>query len=206
MNELLQNLQSDLIFYLIMIGVLLLGMIAIWMLAKMKSLTEVNHLKSEIDRLELEQYEKLESCEDHCHQIEEEIRVLLCDLRNAMTKGEAERVKAIRNTISNTVCTDFASAYYRYSRLATRLYKNDQPKFEQFLTKKLKPFLELSGNIISVINQRNILAVAEAKPLLVHTNSFAFATDLIEDTIGTFDFNKRKQFRRQLKQLNLKAA
>ncbi len=206
MNEILQTLQNDLTFYLVMFCVLLFGGLAIWMMAKMRSLTEVNHLKSEIDRLELQQYEKLENCEDQCQQIEEEIRVLLSDLRNSMTKGEVDKVKGIRNTISHTICTDFVDAYYRYTRLASRLYKNDAVKMESFLNKKLLPFLEVSGNVVSVINQRNVLAMAEAKSLVIHTKTFAFATDLVETTIGTFDFTKRKEFNRQISQLNLKAA
>jgi len=204
--SILEHLQNDLIFYLIMFVFLLFGGAAIWMMAKMKSMSEVNLLKREIDRLELQQVEKLEQYEDQCIQLQEDLRLLLCDLRSAITKNETKQVKAIRNTISNTICTDFVQAYYEYTRLATRLYGNDASKFQSFLEQKLKPFLELSGNIISVINQRNVLAMAEAKSLLVNSNSFVFAIDLIEERIGIFDFSQRKKFKHQVRQLNLKAA
>lgn len=203
MQELIDSLQADAPFYLINILAFFVVVAVTWLLVRASLLRQIYQLKTELAALRLGYNEQLFALEDVRQEREEELRLLLSDLRGQLRVEQRNLVEARRNELSHLFFTAYREAVYQYSRLSIELYADDREKRLQLIENQILPFLQLSGDVLELMNQERLLKLIAAPPLLLSERDYDFAFDALDSVIRWNNFGLKRARRLHKKRLGL---
>lgn len=203
MEQFIESLRADAAFYLINVFAFFAVVVLTWLLVRANLLRQVYQLKTELAALRLGYNEQLFALEDVRRVKEEELRLVLSDLRSQLRVKNANLADARRNELSHLFFTDYREAVYQYSRLAIELHADDEQKRKQLLENHIFPFLQLSGDVLEVINQENLLKLVAAPKLILSERDLDFAFDVIRSVEQWNSFGLKRAKRQHTKRLGL---
>lgn len=203
MEQLIESLRADAPFYLINMLVFFVVVAVTWLLVRASSLKHIYQLKTELAALRLGYNEQLFALEDVRQAEEEGLRLVLSDLRSQLRVKNANLAEARRNELSHLFFTTYREAVYQYSRLAIELHADDREKRKQLVENHIFPFLQLSGDVLELMNQENLLKIVSAPKLILSERDFDFAFDAIRSVSQWNSFGLKRAKRQHAKRLGL---
>lgn len=194
---------QDLPFYLLNLLAFSAVVAVTWLWARTRFFAELAQYQTQIAELQLQRNDQLFALEDECKAKAERLRLILKDLRNQISFKKADMVNARRNELSNVFILEYCPTMQQYTRLAAEMFEYDYKKRRQFLENHILPFLQLSGDLLKIINQPNAIEMIgeEAIPIRWNYMDFDFAFDFIRTRIKRTDLDARTRMHKHLKRL-----
>lgn len=206
MQAFIDAIQADALFYAVNILAFFVVVGVVWLWAKSRYMKEMVQLKTELVSVQQQRRERLFKLEDNVHASQEKVRLILKELRNQVRAKDPITAKARRNELSNVFFTEYREDIYQFARLADVIYAQDKEAHRVFAENHILPFLQLSGDVLSVINQQRLLELCQAPALQLSYRDFDFAFDFIYKELSSFDMGFRRAAKRHAKRLGFRST
>ncbi len=204
---------KDLPFYLLNLGAFVMVIFVTWLWARTRFIAEIAKYQTELVKVQLQRNDQLFLLEDDCKKKYERLRLILKDLRTQIHLKKVEMVASRRNELSNVLILDYCPAMQKYTRLADEMFCFDRQKRRQFIENHLNPFLQLSGDLLELMNMPKVMELLEESAMTVKYSymDFDFAFDFARKKKSVVDIGliiamnrhlKRMGFARDVKVLN----
>ena len=199
-----EMLLKDFWFYLINLLAFATCIMLTWLYLRQKHLQILLSLKTELAQLRLEQGQGLFQLEDQYKAKEEHIRFVLQDLLSQIENQDAEMLRARRNEISNLFVLEYRKSFYQFIRLASEIYEDNPDQHQVIIENHILPFLQLTGDVLTVLNQENILSLTQTPKLSFQYQDFDFVFDFLHRFLRFHHWGLKKAIRQHAKRLNFK--
>ncbi len=198
-----EMILKDLPFYLLNLGAFVMVVFVTWLWARTRFVSEIAKYQTEIVTVQLQRNDQLFLLEDDCKAKYERVRMILKDLRTQIHLKKTEMVAARRNELSNVLILAYCPAMQKYTRLADEMFSYDRQKRRQFIENHLNPFLQLSGDLLELMNMPKVMELLGESATAVKYGylDFDFAFDFARKKKSIVDIGLRVAMNRHLKRM-----
>ena len=174
------------------------GALIVWLLARWKSLSEIQVLRTELATRQVSLFEKMIALDEKqrtiCRNLNEQLRQMLQLLKS----GDAKVARQYREEVATTFLLDYIGSYFHYGGLGKWVYQDNKA---ELIDDELIPFLETSADVLSQLNRQDLLELTNVPPVRVQDFDFQFAIRYIRRHTPYWHLKRRGHLNKTVKRL-----
>ena len=164
------------------------GIVVVWILARLQSLTEMRKVQTEINGLMLSQTEKWLVIDSRIRDVIRAQIPLIHQLTEALQQQNAVTAKTIRRQLMDMFTLDFVGGYYHFVGLGRWVFKGNEL---ELIEDEIIPFLEMCSNMTRKLNDPQLLELTAEYPLSMEAESYRFAVRFALRHLPYYKWHKR---------------